>query len=891
MSNSIDKTNMYTMLDHWLNEIAPKYFDLKDLNLNRVGLFGYVNEIMAHNQESIMNENSILYNELFFKRAVLPQSIYAYASHYLVDDTGARPAKMGFAIGINEDDLLRKTVKEGTETFFIIDTGTEIILEGNITYTIDYAIKISVKKDDFGKYVYSAKYMTEGLDNPISRIKDTSNPFLKSTKISYGRTNYIFIYLEASQLSIIEKNKVIYSDDFIEYFSFDIECDTSDGQIADFSVFYKEPDSEKFIQIEKKLVDSAATENPFCYYQFKDHNRVNISFSTIARFFRPKFNSELKFVFYNTLGAKGMFEYTGDNVSINLKSNKYDYRDILMIGKSISNSVDGRDRKSYEDIKQAVSINASVCKNIGTEIDLNKHFSYIEGTSDILFVKKRDDIIDRLYGAFLLLEDPDKNIIPTNTVDLELYNEDFDLIESSTKRYILKSGNKFVYKPASRTLVTRKVNPNSIILSEPKFEYTNPFTIVINRSPFFVEYYLTSINSSFIPDFTEVNDATMVNFIINKIDIQRNSLMSDEYVLTMRTIPNSERTDIIFAIFDKDYNFISANDDLVLKGVLFNNDEKVSHRFDFKMIDADFNSKECVFEARLKTDDYISVYSSLRMTGNMVDIDRLDILEPLIPATELKFGFLTFMKEPVPKASKYHDSIPGMSDYSLTNVYRIPDKVDLINNLNKLMYSTVQYKYTTDNKLLYSIKECPFVRYDYLMQPKYALSFIKNFLSNYITLKENLKFLTNAYNLSLKLYNTYGKSYYLYINEKKTNTLDKVNLSIYFRIKLNPNRIMDEAMKEEIRLFIKSYVESVNDDINLYISNLIKALENEFRDILYINFDRINEYGSEVQSIEKNFPGSDLSEKNRLKDFVPEYININKIFEDTVKYDVVVTFV
>lgn len=889
MADDKNLTSMYSILEHWLSNIAPKYFDLKDLNLNRIGLFGYVNEIMAHNQESIMNENSILYNELFFKRAVLPQSIYAYASHYQVDDIGAVPAKMGFAIGINEQDLLKKTIKDGTETYFIIDAGTEIIVEGKIPYTIDYAIKISVKTDDYGQYVYSAKYITDGLDNPISSVKSNSNPFLKLTKLTYARTDYIFIYLEASQVNIIEKNKIIYSDDFIEYFSFDVECDSSEGQIADFSVFYKEPGADEFIQIEKKLIDSAATENPFCFYQYKDHNKVNISFSTIARFFRPKFNSELKFIFYNTLGEQGSFEYIGNNVSVNLKSSKYDYRDILMIGQSISNSVGGKNRKSYEDIKNDVSLNASICKNIGTEIDLNKHFEYIDGTNNILFVKKRDDIIDRLYGAFLLLEDFEGNIIPSNTVDLELYENDFDLVENATKRYVIKAGNRFIYKPDTRVLVRKDVNPNA--LSQPKFVYTNPFTIVVNRSPFYVEYYLTSINSSYIPDFTEVNDETVINFIINKVDMKRNSLISDEYVITMRAIPNIERKDLRFAEFDDHFNFIRPNGDFELKGVLYNDDDKISHRFDFKMIDSDYNTNECVFEARLKTDDYISVYSALRITENMVDIERLDITEPLIPAAELKFGFLAFVKEPNPKYSKYHDYIPGMEAYSLTNVYRLPNKVDFINNLNKLMYSTVQYKYDESRKLVYNIKECPFIRYDYLMQNKYGLSFIRNFLSNYLTLKDSLKFLTNAYNLSIKLYNTYGKSYYLYINEKKTNTLDKVNLSIYFRIKLNPNKIMDESVKEDIRKFIKSYVESVNDDINLYISNLIKALENNFRDILFINFERINDYGSEVQSIEKNFPGSDLSEKNRLKDFVPEYLNINKTFGDTVKYDVIVTFV
>ena len=110
---SEDRTNMYELMNYWLSEIAPKYFDLEDLSLNRIGLFGYVNEIMAHSDEAIINENSILYNELFFKKAVLPPSIYSYASHYGVENLTAIPATMNFAIGISEQTLLNKSISNG----------------------------------------------------------------------------------------------------------------------------------------------------------------------------------------------------------------------------------------------------------------------------------------------------------------------------------------------------------------------------------------------------------------------------------------------------------------------------------------------------------------------------------------------------------------------------------------------------------------------------------------------------------------------------------------------------------------------------------------------------------------------------------------------------------
>ena len=60
-----------------------------------------------------------------------------------------------------------------------------------------------------------------------------------------------------------------------------------------------------------------------------------------------------------------------------------------------------------------------------------------------------------------------------------------------------------------------------------------------------------------------------------------------------------------------------------------------------------------------------------------------------------------------------------------------------------------------------------------------------------------------------------------------------------------------------------------------------------------MQFEQINSYGSEVQSIEKNFPTSDATKKNQLKDFVPEFLNTNKTYDgyDSVTHDIEVQFI
>lgn len=889
----IDRTNMYEMMEYWLSNIAPTYFDMEDLNLNRLGLFGYVNEVMAHSFESIVNENSILYNELFFKRAVLPNSIYSYASHYNVTNLTAKPAVMSFALGIDEKTLLENAIQDDNgDRYFIIDSDTEIIVEDSIPFMLDYDVKITIKQDEVGNYYYSAKYITTGLNNPVSVIKESSNPFIKLTKIKMESTYYIFVYVDAHQYKKIEKNKTIYSEDFLEYFSFDIDFETGENeQLADFTVFYKKPNVTEFSQIDKKLIDSAESEKPFCFYQFKDYNKVNISFSTITRFFRPEYNSELNFIFYSSLGAGGNFTYTGDNVAVNLKSDKYDYRSVIMIGKAMSDSVGGEDRLTYEEIKNQVSIKASTSGLIGTELDLNKYFESIQDISEILFVKKRDDILDRIYGAFLLMRDSKNNLIPTNTTSLDLYDSDFDLIEESTKRYVLKPGTRMVYKPNSKTL---KVQRNNQGLTEPKFVYANPFTIVVNRQPFFVEYYLTSINKSYNPDFAEVNDDAFVNFITNSIEIERDSLHDEYFHFRFKTIPNMENINIDFANLTDEGKFESDNGKMKCVGVIYDHDTgEPSHYFNVDMVDYKLTNKTAFFEAKIKTDDYISTYAALRTTENLVEIENPNRVNPMIYASNLRVGICVFLQDDDYKDSIYHNIIPGLQGYTLSNVFKIDEDIDLINGLQQMMYSSVLYDTDENGEIFYHIKEVPVIRYDYIHIQEYAKEFISLFLSNYNLLKETINKITNAFNLSVKFYNTYGKSYYFYINEKKTNLLDRVNLSLHLRITLNPSKIMDNNLKEEIRNFIRDYVESVNDDINLYVSNLIKALEVNFRDINHMTFKYINDYGSEVQSIEKNFPTNDALGKNRLKDFIPEYLNINKKYDgyNNTSHDVIVEFI
>ena len=892
---SDNQSNMYDITEQWLTEVAPKYFDLPDLSLNRIGLFGYVNELMAHSLEAMSNENSILYNELFFKRAVLPQSIYAYASHYNLEDINAKPASMQFALGITEKDLLEKSVSDESGDYFIIDSDSTIMVEEKIPFMLDYSIKITIKQDYDGRYIYSAKYITEGLDNPISDINSTSNPFVKLIEVKQDLTNYIFVYVTAHQCEKITSEKILYSQDFIDYFTFDIGYDQDKGQLADFSAYYKAPTESEYTQIKKMLIDLEAVDGRFCYYQYKDYNTINISFATAARYFKPEFNSSLQFIFYNTLGAEGNFKYTGDNVSVILKSDNYDYKNLIMIGKSLSNSEGGRDRKTYEEIKNMVAAKASTCNILSTDIDLNAHFENLSECSKIYFCKKRDDIIDRRFGAFLLLKDSENYIMPTNTVNLQISENQFDSFDEVTKRYIIKPGKRIVYIENSKT--AKVISDDDV--NEYSYEYRNPFTLVVNRHPFFIEYYMPSINYNYIPDYYKISDYTIFNLICTNINIERDAYRSKTYTITIEVNPNIDDLTGIPDIATTTDNWKTFTDTKFVKmlGYIYDTNGKIVNQLDdFKMISYKNSTHKMVFQTSFTTDDYVSAYSYMRITDGIIEIDDKDNETPLIDATRLKFGFLGLIKgnKFLTSDSDIRNRVTGTEGYDISNIFMIDEYVDILNNLNKLMYSSVEYCNSSyHDDLTYLIKEVPVVRKDFMDIKDYSDEFIYQFTKDYGYLKKDLDKLTNAYNICIKLFNTYGKSSYFYINQDKDLNLDRVNMAIHFRIKLNPNKINDTPLKISIKDFIKNYIDEVNDDINLYISNLIKSLENNFEDIRFINFKNINEYSSEVQSVEKNFPSIEANNLDQLLEFVPEYLNINKTYEGyhSVKFDVDVEFI
>lgn len=884
-----NRVSMYDQLQYYNEYLAPKYFDMDNLDTSRLGLFGYINELMADTTSDVVNENSVLFNEIFFKKAQIPESILAYAAQYRIEDINAKPAKMQFAIAISEASILARALTDNAgNDYFIIDADSEIFVEENFKYMLDYDIKINIRKTAKSGYIYSAQYLM----NEENKLSDLTTPYIKVTKQRNNNMYYLYLIVTARQLSKTITEQTIFNEDQLSYISKDFKYD---GNLADFNVYYKAPDSKDFIQIQKIIIDSASVDGKFCYYQYADENTITISFSTLARHFRPEFNSVIKLEIFTTDGTKANFEYNGNNVRMDLKSEKYDYNQVIAMAYSLSKSSGGHDKSTYEELKDFVSYFASTCYNISTTLDLDKYFSrlpHADNNSMLTFVKKRDDILDRLFGAFMLMKDQNNTIIPSNTLDVHLKDNMFDEQDENLKRYVIKAGSKLTYLPNSydATKVTDFKKSDS-------FKYSNPFAIVLNKQPLSVSYYLNSVNKEYITDFNYINDNAFYQFITNKLKITRDAINGeDKYKFEFNVVPNLSDIDFDFAnLNDKDL-FVSSNNKIRVFAQFGNKNGDVSYYTEATMVGYDKATKDMKFNIQLQTDDYISASNKLRILNSLKENGK-NLDEILIEATDIVFNLLIFYDEQEETVLQhgYENIIPESNGLQLTNSYNLIENINLINDMTDIMRSTTIVKLLDDKtkEYEYIIRNVPLTNYDYIKNKKLAQDFVQNVFTNCKNIRESLKLITNNFNIDFKLYNTYGKSKYFYILNDKTNTLDNVNITISMDIHLNASATLDDSLRYDIIEYTKQYIEKTNTDNNLYASNLVSGLLNNFSDIKYIAFNNINNYQYNVQSIEKNIPSYNISQKNSMINYVPEFLNVSKNYSQdstTAEYNIDLQF-
>ena len=873
-----DYTDNFSVKKTAIEKLGPKYFeDLDDTGLN-VGVLGFTLEQIANITEDSFNTAAILVNEAFPNKAVIPESIYSHAAIFQLDNTFTTCGVCKFIMLLVQEEVLRYGEKVGNKIRFYIDKNTVFSVE-DIPFTFDYTIQIEAMQKQItgseAEYNYSAKYVLDGV-NAVSNVND---PYLKIRKFPNGLLAVTFSAHQVERTEIID---TITKNTRVNYPV--LTYDFSDS-LAGFDIYYKAPSDSDWVQLRKKVKFSLPIKDPFCYYRLKDTNVLEITFTTREGYFQPEFNSDIRIVLYTTIGKAGEFEtYIGNHVEIMPNSETYGYNDEITISIKPSSDCTGAKENYSLEALQALTVEAYCsATEISNENDLSTYFynHKYRYDNEIYVIKRRDDITERLYSAFLLVKNQDY-IYPTNTLSVNLKYDDFDTVQG--KMLILKPGHLFVYDGESldtAKILTRideegKKVPlmayNAEDLEEAEannqFVYTNPFLISINTYPNVVGLYSTLINQNAILDFISANDTLFTQFIASNVTMTRSLTKKQAYHMSLTIAPSSSLEKFITTFGGYEENMAR-----VIVGLCNSSNEEVGYIELYPEELDPGDSSTVKFGRDLETIDDISNIGTISIT-NAVNIQTAREYAT-VPIKDAQINVYILFEDGITRTNIFSPYFEGMEFFTISNVYsNRNDKLNFVIPMN-MMRSTVIFTNMGTETL--PVVNCnlsllPMIKADLIQDEDNFAVFIDRFSRNYEALDESLPLLRNNTNLDVKFYNTYGRSINYYIGDDN-ELIDRVNLTIKFQISLYDG-VDDIEVTKNVRDFIKSYIEQVNSSgtNDLYISNLIRAIENKFPEIHHQKFLGINEYSTDYQTIMvKESDLNNLTKEERRK-YVPEIL-------------------
>lgn len=864
-------TSSYNIKDFALNTIGPKYFPEDVLEGYNIGLLGYTLDLFANTTEDIFNTVPIVVNEMFPNLAEMPTSIYNYASLFQESKLMAEAAIMDCVLLLPLDTLIEYSDKSSDNTYreFRLDQRTTVYIEDK-SFILDYDVLFTLRPYK-GDYIITSSYIRD-FNNSMNTIK---NPYLRLQKVNYHGVKYVAIMVKMRRCEKKTYEKRVIDNDKLQSTIVQVEYEK---QLANFEVYYRESSDSNYTQLQKKIINSKATDQPFCYYRLKDENTLEISFTNRENFFKPKFNSEIVVDYWETDGSAGNFEqYLGVNVEVYRNSDKYQSNSrVPIIAIPESSSTGGSDRLTIYELRDRVADAFATVDSYTTESDLQRHFNSfdVEKDTKVTFIKKRDDIFDRLFCAFALMKDKYGSYYKTNTLALKIYKEQFDHQFEQSGRYLLKPCNTFIYNgDSTRDMI--KVLPDQIeeMETKPEFIYSNPFLMTLSNNGV-IGYYLNNINEKILLDYEYVNNDSLIQFICNNLFVKRTILSSEsKYTFTFNLTATDN--DIENPILDA--NGLDTGRVKVLMTFHSSGGNEVAF-VECKKIAFDVRNLTYTFEGSVTTDDYITLNENIRIYDLKSPANGNDIVS-MIPMINLKVNIYAFFKYDEPTTTHKFSHIDGFANTVLTNTYTTEEqRVTLIQPLNMLK-SRIVWEKDNDDVVYAKIYDVPVMKK--IEKPtKENLEHFEKFIDllnyQYDYMRNILYKKTNNYSVDMKFYNTYGRSNNFVIGENE-EVINKVNCNIKLRVYAELKSEADKLI-QDMKIFIKDYFEDINKENNegIFISNLIQQLENTFSYLRYVVFESINGYDTLVQTIENNTMDiNTLSKQDRII-FVPEYLNIEE---------------
>lgn len=844
---SILNTDIYDLAES-VQDIQERYIDEEDPETLAAGIFGY----MADMHATILQNSSItageLGNELFPQRAKFERNVINHAIYQCIEDINAIPAQISAIIGIFEEDLDNYSISDR----FVIDKDIVFNID-EFEFHLPYDVIIKRTTLPNNEVGYSAQY-DMSRKNPLSEIV---NPYIVAPfRQKYNNKNVIYTYINLMQVyhKTITRNTI--TNNAVEnktiVFAFD-------NQLADFYVKVTEGDKVRYLTpvFEGMGLEQNIAED-FCYYSYADESHIKIRFDSLS--YIPKINAKIEIVLKTTSGAEGNFEYNNEIYPI-ISSDKYKYKRLYTILQFASDSAGGLDRKSVEELRKMLPKEALSRGSITCWQDLENYFNMMNTHLNRLIIQKRvDNQFERSYFAYMLMKDDFGNVVPTNTFDIDLADDDFDIHDN--RKFILKPGCYIQYKDmdTNRAIILKKTEENADKIAELEendkinFIYTCPFMMVVTADPLHVSYYLNLVNTVGQTDFTYINENALLQYICTNVKWYR------EY----NTNPNSYFMEFEFSQnMNINYPLIQVNDNneiqlnrLKVFAVFFNDGkENVPYAYAECKYDRFANNTEEAFRYKLeiKTEDNMSDDNRIYVTGLKRAGSAEETTMLLSPHVGVKIYICTNFNDEYGVFGRYDldPIVPGLDDYTVCNMYTINGGLKLYENYSEIISSQVTDIVVEDiytEHIGFHVMRVPCIRRSYATIESNLANFISNINYKKSYIDYALYILEDNFLIDFKFFNTYGPSRTYTLDKAGTQLIDRVNLTLDFELKLLQNS--DKNTKNYILNDIKETIEDLNDISSLHIPNLITDITTKYREsIEYLEFKGFNGYGPGVQHI------------------------------------------
>lgn len=844
-----------------INEIAKKYVPNETEDTLALGMFGYIQDVASVQIQNDIIINSELGNELWPSRAKYEKNVIAHSIIQNITDINATPAILQVLIGLDEEKLDGLFIND----IFTIDKEYTFMV-GNFEFHLEYDIKLQrTYMSAAGEYIYSARYDIVRPNN----LSSITNPYTNTPYIQLENgKRTIYIPCQIMQVTHTTEYRKVITSSSVDNKTFEFSFE---DQLADFEVCVMERDMTTYLT---PIFDGAPVENNieyYCYYSYINANTIRVRFDSLS--YLPTLNADVEVYIKTTKGAEGNFDRdTSAYLQLALSSETYDYKNFTIYVRTGEASKGGEDRKTVQELRRLLPKEALSRGSITTNQDLQNFFDTMVLDSNKvrtkIMKKISNDFEKRSYYAYLVMKDEYDNIVPTNTISLEVPYSAFDTHDN--RKYVLKPGCCIVYENGIGHIYDRDSDKLKTLLENDteNLIYTIPFMLVVTAQPLYVSYYLAIMNYPVYLTFDYINQRSNIQFICSYITWTRKFLTDgDTYFLDMNLTENLNSGSNILT-YDNDGNIINSRMKVAM--VIYNEDLADPYRYAIGEVVGKDSHYHVQF--KLKTGDLIN------------DDNKIRIEDVYIPkSTSKDYGYFTghvnvnlyvlYEDENGLENGTYDLSniIPEeeLKGWTVTNMYSVNGGLNFYYNYSQVMSSlvkdtTVLNDYGDETGFL--INSVPVVKYSYMNDEHNIQELINQINYEKAYIDNATELLENNFLIDFKLFNTYGKSTLYTIDREGKELVDRIHLTLNFEVKLL--KTSDHNTKDYIIQDIKSMIEDLNSEDSLHIPNLITTITNTYRNsIEYIEFLGFNNYGPGIQHLYRH-ESDDITA-------VPEFITIN----------------